>query len=259
MLLAISATSETIDSLEMILSEVKTAVDGGKNFEEAAKAKGLEVKLSNWFKRGGDVSELGHISGLSSFAFFNPLRPREESKTSEVLQNSKWVALFEKSASLAAGTRSDEFAKPKIEQSIKSGTMANTVVSHLKASLPQIAAIAELDSASRTSVEKVTIDSATVSFESYLPGLGYATPELYRALATAKEGERSGTYTSGQNAVMLKVIKKSVPDEAALNSAIRDELSMSWQYGSFSAFGDYMRNLDASAKVVNNLDLYYRE
>jgi peptidyl-prolyl cis-trans isomerase D len=258
-LLAVSATSETIDSLEAILNEIKTAVDNGKSFEEAAKAKGLAPKNSNWFKRGSEVSELGHISGLSSYAFFNPLRPKDDSKTSEIMQNAKWVALFEKSGNLAAGSRSEEFAKEKIEQSLKSKAKAMAIANYLKANIGKLAEIAVLDSESKQILEKASIDSITISFESYLPGIGYANPELYNVLSTAKEGQWSGPYTSGQNAVLVKVLKKTVPSEETLNTAVNDELSMNWQYGSFSTFGDYMRNLEAGANVVNNLDLYYRE
>jgi len=258
-LLAIVATSETIDSLEAILTSIKYEVDANKGFEAAAKAKGLEVKSSNWFRRGGEVSELGHISGLSSYAFFNPLRPKDNSKTSEVLQNSNWIAIFEKAADLPAGSRSMDFAQSKIEDNLRAKAKANAIAMYLKANLDKISAIEVLDSASKHSVEKVTIDSASVSFEEYLPGLGYATPELYKALSNAKEGEWSGPYTSAQNAVLLKILKKSVPDEGKLKTLINDELSMAWQYGVFSAFGDYMRNLESGAKVVNNLDLYYRE
>jgi len=247
-LLIVNATSETIDSLEAILNEVKSAVDGGKSFEEAAKAKNLTPQNSNWFKRGGEISELGHISGLSSYAFFNPLRPKDDSKTSEILQNPKWIALFEKSGNLAAGSRSEDFAKPKIEQNLKAKGKSMVIADYLKANINKL-----------SEAEKISIDSLTVSFESYLPGLGYANPEVYNALSKAKEGEWSGPYTSPQNAVLIKILKKSVPSEEALNSAVTDELLMNWQYASFGVFDDYMRNLEASANVVNNLDLYYRE
>ena len=249
-LLTIAATSETIDSLETILNEVKIAVDEGKSFEEAAKEKGMEVKLSNWFQRGGQVSELGHISGLSSYAFFNPLRPKEDSKTSEIMQNQKWLAIFQKADSLKSGTRSEEFAKPKIEERIKSKAKMNAISDYLKAN------IANLDSGN---IDKISIDSTTVSFEGYLPGVGYANTELYKALSGAKEGEWSGPFAGTQTAVMLKVNKKTVPSEEELTTLIKDELTINWQYGTFSAFGEYMRNLETSAKVVNNLDLYYRE
>jgi peptidyl-prolyl cis-trans isomerase D len=250
-LLAVVATSETIDSLEAILTGIKTEVDAKKDFEEAAKAKGIEAKTSNWFKKGGEVSELGHIAGLSSYAFFNPLRPKDNSKTSEVLQNPSWIAIFERVADLPAGSRSLAFAQSQIEENLRAKAKVNAVAGHLKASIDKIAAMEE--------VEKVAIDSASVSFEGYLPGLGYANPELYKALSSAKEGEWSGPYTSAQNAVLIKILKKSVPDQEKLKTLIKDELSMAWQYGAFSAFGDYMRNLEAGAKIVNNLDLYYRE
>jgi len=258
-LLVVNATSETIDSLEAILSEIKTAVDNGKSFEEAVKTKGLTVENSNWFKRGGEISELGHISGLSSYAFFNPLRPKDDSKTSEILQNPKWVVLFEKSTNLAAGSRSEEFAKTKIEQSLKSKAKTMAIANYLKENIHKLSEIAVFDSASKHILEKATIDSLTVSFESYLPGLGYANTEIYKALSKSKEGEWSGPYTSTQNAVLIKVLKKSLPSEEVVNTAVADELSMTWQYGFFSIFDDYMRNLEASANVVNNLDLYYKE
>jgi len=250
-LLSVVATSETIDSLEAILNDIKIEVDANKSFEEAAKAKGLEVKSSGWFKKGGEVLELGHIAGLSSYAFFNPLRPKDNSKTSEVLQSPSWIAIFEKIGNLSAGTRNLEFAQPKIEETLMAKAKVNAIAGYLKANSDKIAA--------GEAVEKVTVDSASVSFEGFLPGLGYANPELYKALSDAKEGVWSGPYTSPQNAVLIKILKKNVPSEERLKTLISDELSMAWQYGAFSSFGEYMRNLESSAKIVNNLDLYYRE
>jgi peptidyl-prolyl cis-trans isomerase D len=258
-LLIVSATAETIDSLEAILNLVKSAVDGGKSFEEAAKALNLTPQNSNWFKRGGEVAELGHISGLSSYAFFNPLRPKDDSKTSDVMQNTKWVALFEKSANLVAGSRNAEFAKTKIEQSLKSKAKAMAVANYLNENKGKLNEISVLDSASKHILEKATVDSLTISFEGYLPGLGYANHEVYKALSTAKANEWSGPYTSGQNAVLIKILNKKSPSEEAISQSVRDELSMNWQYGSFSVYGEYMRNLEAGANIVNNLDLYYRE
>ncbi|MDR2999883.1 MAG: peptidylprolyl isomerase [Fibromonadaceae bacterium] len=258
-LLTINAASETIDSLEAILNDIKAEVDKGKKFDEVATAKGLEAKTSTWFKRGSEIPELGHVSGLSSYAFFNPLRPKEDSKTSDILQNPKWVVIFEKAGSLPAGSRDIEFARSRIEQNLKAKGRVDAIAEHLRTNLGRFAEITVLDSVSKTSIEKVTIDSATVSFEGFLPGLGYANTDLYRALSSAKEGEWSGPYTSNQNAVLIKVLSKNVPSEEALKAAMENELSVSWQFGAFSAFSDYMRNLEANAKVVNNLDLYYRE
>jgi len=247
-LLSVVATAETIDSLEAILTEIKTEVDKKKSFEEAAKAKGLQVKLSTWFKKGGEIPELGHMPGLSSYAFFNPLRPKDDSKTSEVMQNQKWVVIFEKAASLPAGSRSMDFAKPRIEQNLKAKAKSGAIADYLKTNRDRL-----------EEADRVKIDSATISFEGFLPGLGYANPALYKALSSAQEGMWSGPYVSAQNAVMINVLSKIVPSEEVLNSVVSNELLMLWQYGSFSAFGDYMRNLESGAKVVNNLDLYYRE
>jgi peptidyl-prolyl cis-trans isomerase D len=258
-LLSVSASRETTDSLMAILTEIKNDVDAKKGFEDAAKARNLSAVLSPWFKRGGEIAELGYVPGLSSYAFFNPLRPKETSKTSEVLQNSKWAVLFEKADSLPAGSRSGEFAKEKIEQRLKAAGKSKAAADYLKANLGKFAGISTVDSSTKSSVEKVTIDSVTVSYESYLTGLGYANAELYNALSTAKQGEWSGPYTGAQTAVLIKVLNKTVPSEDAIKSSIENDLLMSWQYGTFSAFSDYMRNLEAGAKVVNNLDLYYRE
>jgi peptidyl-prolyl cis-trans isomerase D len=258
-LLSITATSETTDSLEIILNKIKDVMIAGGNVAEITKEYQLDFKYSDWFKKGAEIPELGYVSGLSRYAFFNPLRPKDDSKISDILQNSNWIAIFEKVASLSAGSRSVDFAQPKIEQTLRAKAKVNAIAEHLKTNRDKIAAAEALDSASERSVEKVTIDSALVSFEGYLPGLGYANPELYKALSNAKEGEWSEPYTSTQNAVLIKILKKSVSDEEELKALISDELLTAWQYGVFSVFGDYTRNLESGAKIVNNLDLYHRE
>ncbi|GHV14995.1 hypothetical protein AGMMS49938_12180 [Fibrobacterales bacterium] len=258
-LLNVTASAETIDSLENILGDLKNAVDEGKSFADAATAKGLKVATSTWFKRGGEIPELGYVSGLSSYAFFNPLRPKEDSKVSEILQNQKWVVLFEKNATLSAGKRDLEFYKDKITANLKAVRRVQKIADYLKSRSAQFDTISVLDSVSAVSVENAVIDSATVAGEGYLPGLGYASAELYGALAKAKYNEWSGPFSGAQTAVLLKVLGKINPDPSTVSAAIHDELETAWQYGAFSVFGDYSRDLEQSANVVNNLDLYYKE
>ena len=261
-LLTVTASSNTIDSLEKILSGIKKNVDAGADFAAEAKAKGLEVKVSEWVPRDGNIASLGYIRGLAAFAWPNENLPDEESEISGVLKNNKWVAIAKKVGSFKAGERSLPLYYNDIKESIlkqKSGKAAeiylNSVAAQVKAWNP--ADTTKADSASK--IEKVELETKNASVDGFVPGFGYGNPQLGKVLNKAKVGEWTAPVVVENGAVMVKVVSKKTPKVEEVEDAIKQDIENAYRFGLMTAFNDYVTNLEASTPVKSNLDLYYRD
>jgi peptidyl-prolyl cis-trans isomerase D len=258
-LLKVNASPETVDSLETLLQTVKADVDAGKKLADAAAAKKLTVTRSSWFGRGEDVAGLGFVPGLSSYAFFNPERPSEDEIASPVLQNKQAVVLAVKVDSMKAGTRSKVAAKQAIVHTLQLRKSVELAAKHLQANLTAVQALAVVDSTTRASIAKVTVDSASTALEGFVPGLGYATPQVFKTLTAQKEGAWGSVIQADQAAVAVKVLRKTTPSDAQIAASATEEQANSWRFGAMQGFNEYLANLEAGAEIVNNMDLYYRD
>ena len=262
-LLTVTASSNTIDSLEKILTGIKKNVDAGADFAAEAKAKGLEVKVSEWVPRDGNIASLGYIRGLASFAWPNENLPDEESEISSVLKNNKWVAIAKKVGSFKAGERSLPLFYNDIKESLlkqKSGKAAeiylNSVAAQVKAWNPADTAN-KADSASK--IDKIELETKNASVDGFVPGFGYGNAQLGKVLSKAKVGEWTAPVVSENGAVMLKVVSKKTPKVEEVEDAIKQDIDNAYRFGVMTAFNDYVTSLEASTPVKSNLDLYYRD
>ncbi|MFA6836980.1 MAG: peptidylprolyl isomerase [Fibrobacteraceae bacterium] len=267
-LLTVTASSETIDSLEQILTGIKTAVENDdKPFIDAASAAKVAVRKTGWISRDDVVPELGYVSGLSAYAFVNSDRPDlSEGKVSGVLKNKNFILVAMRTDSLAAGDRSVRPFIDQIRGAILSNKSAEAAAHYMTTVADKIQSVSltpdSLDTASvkmaDTSVAKVKIEKVTASFDGFVPGIGYSNPTLFKVLKQ-KVGEWGEPVKTDRGAAMVKVISRSIPDEAALKAAVAEELANTWHYGYSMVFNDYVNALESAAKVESNIDLYYRE
>ncbi len=254
-LLSVTPSLETVDSLEIILEEVRLAVtEKGKSFAEAVQEKNLPVRSTGWLMKGGNdqIPEIGYLKGLSSFAFVNPERRDLFSSVSPVMKNDRFVVLASKTDSLFAGTRSLSLYFDEIRASLERKKSADAAASYLTSVAARVQTPGD-------SVEKVKMDSVQASFASFVPGIGFSNPTLYRILSSQKVGEWGAAVPTDNGAVMLKIISKQVPDAEVISKALPSELETLYRFGTSTLFREYMASLESSAKVENNLDLYYRD
>ncbi|MDR1760352.1 MAG: peptidylprolyl isomerase [Fibrobacter sp.] len=254
-LLSVTPSLETVDSLEIILEEVRLAVmEKGLSFAEAAQEKNLPVHSTGWLTKGekDQISEIGYLKGLSSFAFANPERTDLSSNVSPVMRNDRFVVLANKTDSLFGGTRSLSLYFDEIRASLERKKSADAAANYLTSVAARVQTPGD-------SVEKVKIDSVQASFASFVPGVGFSNPTLYRILSTQKTGEWGAAVPTDDGAVMVKIISKQVPDEEVISKALPSELETLYRFGTSTLFREYMASLESSAKVENNLDLYYRD
>ncbi|MDO4948508.1 MAG: peptidylprolyl isomerase [Fibrobacter sp.] len=256
-LLVVNASSETIDSLENVLTQVKASVDAGKSFEEAAKDQNLMVQKSNWISRGDNIDGVGYLKGLAAYAWPNEILPEESSKVSPVMKNNKWVAVAIKTADLKAGERSLDLFFNDIKATLLRNKAASAAEAYLNSVADKVKAFNADDST--TKIEKVRVETKSASVDGYVPGFGYGNVNFAKAVKNAKEGEWTAAMATDIGAVMLKVTSKKTPEEEVLKSAVKSDVQNASSYGAASLFNEFVNNLEAATPVKNNLDLYYRD
>ena len=256
-LLTVTASSNTIDSLEKILTNIKKDVDAGSDLLTEAQARGLEVKTSEWVSRDGNIGAFGYLKGLASFAWPNENLPKEESEISGVLRNNKWVVIAKKIGAYKAGERSLPLYYNDIKATLlkqKAGKAAETYLNSVAA---QVKAWNPADTAAK--IEKVELESKNASVDGFVPGFGYGSAQTAKVVGKATAGEWTAPVVADNGAVMVKVISKKTPKLEEVEEAIKQDVDNSYRFGVMTAFNDYVSTLEASTPVQSNLDLFYRD
>ena len=257
-LLTVTASSNTIDSLEKILNGVKKNVDAGADFVTEAKSRGLEVKVSEWVPRDGNIASIGYIRGLAAFAWPNENLPDEDSEISSVLKNNKWVVIAKKVGSYKAGERSLPLYYNDIKQALLKQKAGKAAEIYLNSVAAQVKAFNPADSAA-AKIEKVEIESKNASLDGFVPGFGYSNPQVAKVVGKAKAGEWTAPVVAENGAVMVKVISKKTPKIEEVEEAIKQDIENTNRFAAMTVFNDYVTNIEASTLVKSNLDLYYRD
>lgn len=255
-LLAVNASSQTIDSLEKLLTGIKNDVDAGKTFEDAAKARNLTTSTSAWLARGENIAELGYMKGLTFYAWPNKILPEDPSKVSPVMKNNKFVAVAMKVGEIKAGTRSYDYYYGDIKNAILREKAAKAAADYMGSVAEKVKAANFADP--NATIEKVKLEQKISSVESYVPGFGYGSPEIAKALKGVKEGEWSPVTMTENGAVLFKVVSKKAPTEDAVKAEVASEKSGDG-VNAVMMYNAFTGNLVSAAKVVNNMDLFYRD
>ena len=260
-LLVVNASSETVDSLERILSGIKADVDAGKDFAAAAKERNVNVFTSNWIDRGSSIEQLGYLKGVTAYAWPNENLPEEASLVSPVLKNDNFVAILLKTDAVKPGERSFAYAEPKIKSALARKKSTEACAGYLASVADKVKAYkpAADSSASEISVDKVNFQTLTTSLEGYVQGFGYSNPLFAASVLSQKEGEWGPVIQANDGAVMMKVVSKKSADEAAIKSAISDDKENSARFSASSIFNQYVSSIENGTAVKSNLDLYYKD
>ena len=263
-LLVVNASSETVDSLENILTGIRSDVDAGKAFEVAAKERNLEVKESEWIGRSDNIAALGYLKGLASFAWPNENLPEEYGIATPVLKNNKWVFVGTKVGDVKAGDREISLYYDAIKKNLASkkaataaGNYLNSVAAKVKAYVP--ANPEDSAAVAAAAIDKVTIESKSASVDGFIPGFGYSNPNVAKVLNGQKVGEWGPVIETEQGAVMVKVNAKKTPEEEAVATAVKDDLANTSRFASMTVFNDFIGNIERGTPVENNLDLFYKD
>jgi len=266
-LFSVTASPETIDSLEKILLGIKTAVEEhDSSFIDAASARKVPVRETAWLGHNDEIQEVGFVGGLSAFAFVNKDRPDlSEGKVSGALKNNNFVIVATRLETLEAGKRNIGPYYAQIQNNLLLQESKEAAAHYLNSVAEKVKAV-ELVTDSATgaakadsSIEKVTVEKVTASFDGFVPGVGYSNPTLFRILSKQKVGEWGEAVVTNDGAAMVKILNRTLPDTTAAKNALTEDLANTWRFGYSMLFNEYVQNLEKAANVESNLDLYYRE
>lgn len=257
-LLSVTASSETVDSLEHVLSGIRSDFDAGKDFAVAAKERGLEVVESGWIGREDEIASLGYLRGLTSFAWPNENLSEDVGVVSPVLKNNKWVFIAKKAEVLNAGDRNLSLHFDAIKRNLARKKAATAAAAYLTSVADQVKAYNLADS-SAAAIEKVKVENVTSSADGFIPGFGYSNANVAKILAGQNVGEWGPAIETDLGAVMVKINKKNVPEDDAVKAAANDEVKNASRYIASMLFNGYISGLEKATPVVNNLDLFYKD
>ena len=266
-LFSVTASPETIDSLEKILVGIKTAVEEhDSSFIDAASARKVPVRETAWLGHNDEIQEVGFVGGLSAFAFVNKDRPDlSEGKVSGALKNNNFVIVATRLETLEAGKRNIGPYYAQIQNNLLLQESKEAAAHYLNSVAEKVKAV-ELVTDSATgatkadsSIEKVTVEKVTASFDGFVPGVGFSNPTLFRILSKQKVGEWGEAVVTNDGAAMVKILNRTLPDTTAAKNALTEDLANTWRFGYSMLFNEYVQNLEKAANVESNLDLYYRE
>lgn len=257
-LITVTPSSKTEDSLSGILASVKQAAEAGKSFRDAAKEMNIEVKESAWIPRQGNIQELGYLQGFTSFLFANENSPEPQGAYSSVFKNKKYAVLAFKKDSLVAGDRQVGPYFEAIRNTLAAKASAEKAKEYLASVESKVKAWNATDSIV-PAIEKVTCETAHASIDGYVVGIGYGSPLLAKIAREQKTGEWGSPMATETGAVMVKVNAIQTPSEESLKAAVAEDLQNAYRFAASTIVSDYVQNIEASADVVNNLDLYYKD
>lgn len=264
-LLVVNASSETIDSLELILTGIKSDVDAGlKDFATAAKERNLEVKETNWIARNDNIAELGYLKGLSTFAWPNENLADDESVVSPILKNNKWVVAAIKTGSIKAGDREISLFADQIKSQLRAKKTSAAAAAYLTSVMDKVKAYVPADTAdsaavAASAIDKVKIETKSASVDGYVPSFGYASANIAKVLNGQKIGEWGPVVETEQGAAMIKVTAKKAPEADAVKSAATDDVANAARFSAMTVFNEFISRIENGTPVENNLDLFYKD
>lgn len=252
-LLRITTGTETLDALLAKAESIRAAAQK-KGMENAAKEFSLAVQKTPVFDKA-NLSPLGsYIQGAHSFAF-SEFESKE--KISEPLQADDAIYLFERDAEFEKG-RNFERAKTQIAANLVLEEKLALAKKELEAQKTAIAAAP--DSALPSRLGKAVLDSTNaglVSADNWLPGFGYSSPALFQAFSQPI-GVWGPVLATDGSAVIAKVTEKAFLPETELAAKAQSQLAQTDPYLLSSLYQDWVANLPKSAKVVNTMDMVFR-
>lgn len=256
-LLVVNASSETIDSLERVLTGIKNDVDAGKDFAAAVKERNLQLSESEWIGHNDNIAAVGYLKGLASYAWPNENLPEESSKVSPILKNNKVVAVAIKTQELKAGERNLDMYFDTIKKNLSAKKAANAAGIYLNSVADKVKAWNAADTANV--IEKVSVQNMKASADGFVTGFGYGSAATAKVLNGQKEGEWGPVIETDLGAVMVRVNKKNVAEESAVATAVKEDISNTSRFAAMTVFNEFVSNLEKATPVESNMDLFYKD
>jgi hypothetical protein len=256
-LLRITPSPETIESLKDSLEAIAAKVKAGASFAEVTKAAGLRVDTVRVVRGSIAETKMGNLTGLSAWAF----RGQKEEKASEVLDNDQ--ALF------LAGPAAIKPPGPDFEA--YRGRLSFSVTSRIRREKARVwfeqnAAAIEACKNDTTCLRGIGKLEITVledrPSETFLPGFRFSAPSFFQAWAQAAAKPR--TWSSIQPTVFgvgrlwLDSVKTPA-DAEVLASAKMESVRGRAMEEAQKSIGQWVVDRRNEVKIKDNLDRFYRD
>ncbi len=252
-LIRVQAGTETLDSLRSLLEGLRLDVMSGKSLEKAAEEAGLKVEDISQVPKGEALGKYGFFAGLESYTY-----KAQSEEYSEVLQNDQYFALVQKTATASAGTRDLEKNKDLIKGIVKREEQKRLAREYLLSKEAQVKSASDLKTFANSD-EKLVYDSTSwVSLDSYVPGLGFNNPDVGK-LFDLSAGNWSPVIAAERGVALVKVIEKTTPDAAQVETMVASEMARNQQYLTQTLFNEWLKLLPRRVEVKSNLYNYYAQ
>lgn len=254
-LIRVTTSPETIDSLKSILDSARNLVKAGAKLADAAKS--VHALMDSVQVLEGEIGKttLGPVPGASAWAF----NPQSDDKVSEVLESSAQLVLLGEPRIQNAG-RHFEPAKERIKARLAAKAAAAKASEYLKSVMPKLQGCDTAEACYQPIGKLALTKLEGRPAESWINGLGYSPAELLRAWGQASQTLKTwaGPTSGYRGGVAVKIDSLEQPTAEALETAFRQRRTSN-KYVGEKMLEDFLQARRLDAKVKNNLDRFYRD
>jgi len=246
-------SNETLDALSAKADEIRKSL-GGKGFAERVIGDpSLVLDSTGLFNRGDALPKIGYLSGANTFAF-----SRKVGEISDPIDNPDAIYILSVKQRMKKGVQPLSAVREQIIETLKDTLAMKEAKVYAQKILEKLkggATLAEIQAEDENLAAGLVENQATMA---YLPQLGYAS----RAAAVAHslpEGAISGVIEERGGYSVVRVIKASEPDAEPDASQAAQVVEMTRMQGRQMAYGEWFRNLQGRARIVDNIDKFYSD
>jgi peptidyl-prolyl cis-trans isomerase D len=263
-LITVTTSPETVDSLKKKLEDLRTAVKGGAKFEAAAAKVGAKID-SVYVTQGEigvvkttEVSPRGQaplVPGASGWAF----NGSKDQEASEVLETGRGIMTLSKPVIAEVG-RNFELARPRLQSHLARVEGARKAKDYLTANLAKVQAC-DTSTACLRQIGKLSVTPlAARPANTWIEGMGFAPLGLIAAWGPASKAPKSWTapVMDESGAVTLRLDSATPPPA--------DEFAH-WAhpgrgregYTARAGIDEWLASRRREARIKNNLDQFFRD
>jgi peptidyl-prolyl cis-trans isomerase D len=253
-LITVSISPETVDTLKQKLEEIRTKAKSGVKFADAVAS--VHAMIDSVTVAEGDVgrASTGSVPGASAWAFRT-----QENETSEILENTKSLIVLAKPHVVKPGRDFDLAKNALIKHLLRTGA-ARQAKAYLEANLAKIKACDTSTSCLAQIGKLATTPLVERPAASWIAGLGYAPSGLFGLWTPASKTPKTwvGPGFDDHGALLLRIDSLQVPSEADLSQGVAEQ-TRGEGYVARQGIDEWLASRRREARVKNNLDQFFRD
>jgi len=246
-------SNETLDALSEKAEQLKLAVTGKSFAAGAAEVGGVTIDSTGLFKRGDMPSKIGYLSGAGVFAFSHKV-----GEVSDVLDNQEAFYVLCIKEKAKKGLQPLSTVRDRIVEALKDTLAMKEAKVYAGQVLEKVKGGATLQEVKDGDKKIVAGTAEDQTPGGYIPQLGAAT-KVAAVAFSLPEGAVSGLVEDRSGYGFVRTVKKaeSAAFDIEKNPQAKQAMDMLRMQGRQSAYGEWFRELQGGAKIVNHLDRFY--